>query len=63
MCLFFAFPRFDTHCVICDFFVQAPCVLRKCGRHPERQQPDHRVHRWQDVLVEFGYAVTASGQC
>lgn len=39
----------------------APSVLRECGRHTERQQPDHRVHRWQDVLLESGHALPASG--
>lgn len=39
----------------------APSVLRECGRHTERQQPDHRVHRRQDVLLESGHALPASG--
>ena len=37
----------------CDVPVYAaPCVLRERGGHTERSQPDQRVHRWQDVLME-----------
>lgn len=40
----------------------ASCVQRKRGGNPKRQQPDHRVHRWQDVLLEFRYALSATGK-
>lgn len=39
----------------------APGVLCKCSRHPERQQPDQHFHGWQDVLLESGYALSATG--
>lgn len=39
----------------------APSVLRKRGRHPERQQLDYCVYRRQDVLLESGHALPAAG--
>lgn len=47
------------HLSVC--FCLAPCVLRECGRHPKRQQPDHSVYGRQDVLLESGHALPASG--
>lgn len=46
-------------CVLSVFV--ASSILRECGRHPERQQPDHCVYRWQDVLLESGHAFPAAG--
>lgn len=39
----------------------APSILCERGGHPERQQPDHRVYRRQDVLLESGHALPAAG--
>lgn len=39
----------------------APGLLRECGGNPERQQPDQHLHRWQDVLLESGHALSAAG--
>lgn len=36
-------------------------LLRQCGRHTERPQLDQHLHWWQDVLLESGHALTASG--
>lgn len=49
-------------CLFPSFYVRAaPCVLRERGRHTERQQPDHCVHRRPDVLLESGHAFPATG--
>lgn len=39
----------------------APSLLCERGGHPERQQPDQHLHRWQDVLLEPGHALSATG--
>jgi len=46
---------------LCLCVCAAPSVLRERGRHTECQQPDHCVDRRQDVLLEPGHAVPATG--
>lgn len=57
---FIIFPR---NLNLCMFFNNvASSVLCKCGGNPERQQLDHSVHRWPDVLLEPGYALPTTGK-
>lgn len=62
--IFVIVQRSFTHLILlceCVHVCVAPSVLRECGRHPERQQLDHCVNRRQDVLLESGHALPASG--